>query len=65
MQITMADVRASKMCANGTRKFCEKHGIDWKGAVKQGYIDADVLIATGDAMALRVVRQAQLRNKDC
>lgn len=60
MIITMADVRAARMCSRGTREFLARHGVDWKTFLSQG-VSADVLIATGDAMALRVVEVARGR----
>ena len=45
-------------CARGARAWCEQHGIDWWQFVQHG-VDADILIATGDAMALRLVAHAE------
>ena len=45
-------------CAPGMRKFAERHNLDFHDFVKNG-IDAEILIATGDAMALRIVEEAQ------
>lgn len=46
------------LCSRGARTWCAAHGIDWMDFVANG-IDAEVLIATGDAMALRVVQWAE------
>jgi len=45
-------------CGRGTRAWAVAHGLDWAAFVREG-IDADVLIATGDALALRVVAHAR------
>lgn len=58
MNVTMADVRAAKMCSKGARKFCERHDLDWKKFLTEGF-PPEVLEATGDAMALRVVEVAR------
>jgi hypothetical protein len=60
MIITMRDVRAAKMCAKGARDFFLRHNLDWSKFVKHG-IDAEQIIATGDAMALKVVEVARGR----
>ena len=45
-------------CNRGSRQFFERHRLDWADFLKNG-IDAGVLMATGDAMAARVVAQAE------
>lgn len=64
MKITMAHVRQVRgftakpgFCANGVRRWMESHGLDFKLLLKDG-IDEEVLLATGDPMAIAVVRQA-------
>lgn len=47
-----------RYCNKGARKFCRRHGIDWTTFMTEG-IPEDVLIATGDAMAIAVVEQAR------
>lgn len=44
-------------CAKGAREWFRRHGLDWTAFVRDG-IDAEFLLATGDAMALRVVQHA-------
>lgn len=58
--VTMKDVRAAKMCSRGARLFFERHGLDWRSFLSEG-IEAEKLIATGDAMALQVVEVARGR----
>ena len=57
MIITMRDIRAAKMCSLGARAFFIRHGLDWSAFLKNG-IDSDKVLATGDAMAIRVVEVA-------
>ena len=60
--ITMRDVRAAKMCSRGGRKFAERHGLDWQRFLKEG-IPEEELLATGDAMAIRLVEVSNVRRK--
>ena len=62
MTITMPDIRAAKMCSKGARAFFDRHGLDWDDFLKRG-VDADKLTATGDAMAIEVVRVAYERRR--
>lgn len=62
MKITMADIRAAKMCSKGARKFFARHDWDWSDFLRNG-IDADVVQATGDAMAMTVLEVARERRK--
>lgn len=41
-------------CARGARRWAARMGLDWAAFVRDG-IDAEILRATGDAMALRLV----------
>lgn len=45
-------------CNRGARAFFARHGLDWR-AFLAGGIQADLLAATGDAMALKVVERAR------
>jgi hypothetical protein len=54
VKITMADVRASKMCAKGARKFFARHNLDWSKFLREG-IDVSEIEAINDSMAMRVV----------
>lgn len=48
----------SGFCARGAREWARRHGVDWASFVRDG-VEADVLLATGDAMALRLVQHAR------
>lgn len=57
--ITSRHCRAAGMCLTpGVRDFCQAHGMDYRAFIRDG-IDAELLIATGDAMALQVVAIAR------
>lgn len=58
--VTHADLRAAGYCNRGARAWFAAHGLDWARFLAQG-IDAEVLAATGDAMALAVVEIARKR----
>lgn len=47
-------------CRNGSRNWFRAHSLDWTDFVKHG-VDAELLEATGDAMALSVVAWARKR----
>jgi hypothetical protein len=58
--VTMRDVRATKGCARGARAFAQRHGLDWTDFLENG-VDATVLEATGDHMALQLAAHARKR----
>lgn len=49
-------------CVPGMQEFFARHNLDFKSFCRHG-IDAEVLIATGDAMALEVVKIAKRESK--
>lgn len=56
--VTMLHIRKARMCSGGTRAFFLRHRLNWSLFLKQG-IEAEKLAATGDAMALQVVKVAE------
>lgn len=46
------------LCARGARAWFHRHGIDWGAFLRDG-VPADVLLATGDGLALKVVEWAR------
>jgi len=60
--VTIDDARAAGLCTRGGRLWAERHGLDWRAFLQHG-ISAEALLATGDAMALRAVEQAQRRSR--
>ena len=49
--VTVQDLRASRLCFQGARPWFRRHGLDWQAFLADG-LSADVLAATGDALAL-------------
>jgi len=45
-------------CARGGRRWFEQHGLDWLAFARTG-IDAEVLRATGDGMAIALAEWAE------
>ncbi|HFH2990174.1 hypothetical protein [Pseudomonas aeruginosa] len=60
MTVTIDDVRAAGLCVNGTRVWFARHDLDFRTFLREG-CSAETLLATGDAMALRVVERARIR----
>lgn len=58
VKVTMRHIREARMCSKGARAFFETHGLDWQEFLREG-IDSDKLEATGDIMALNVVKVAK------
>lgn len=56
--VRMEHIRKAKMCSEGARRFWKRHNLDWSDFLSNG-IDADVLAATGDALALQVIEVAK------
>ncbi|WP_113632155.1 hypothetical protein DUT67_14880 [Pectobacterium peruviense] len=63
MLITMEHVRAGGGCAGGLRMFFNRYQLDLKAFLANGGIDSDALLATGDAIALNIVRLAEARTQ--
>ena len=58
--VTVQDLRAARLCFQGSRPWLARHGLSWQAFLANG-IEAEVLEATGDALALRVIVQARAR----
>lgn len=52
--ITIEDIRASGHCVRGAAEWFRSHNLDFRDFLKNG-ATSDVLLATGDALAERVV----------
>lgn len=50
--------RRCGFCRSGAKAFFNRHGLDWRAFVRDG-IPAEVLEATGDGLALALVRWAR------
>lgn len=44
-------------CARGGRRWFERHGLDWSAFVRAG-IESEILVQTGDGLALKLVEHA-------
>jgi hypothetical protein len=58
--VTVQDLRASRLCFQGSRPWLARHGLSWQDFLANG-IEAETLEATGDALAMRVAAQARAR----
>ncbi|HHQ4348099.1 hypothetical protein PZU33_03795 [Pseudomonas aeruginosa] len=58
--ITIDHVRAVGLCVHGTRTWFARHDLDFRAFLRDG-CDAEILLSTGDAMALKVVDYARAR----
>lgn len=52
--------RRAGFCRNGSRRWFRAHGLDWTDFIKHG-IAAETLEATGDGLALALVKWARQR----
>jgi len=60
MIIRIDDMRRAGHCVRGVRGWFATHGLDFRDFLENG-IEADQLVATGDALAERVVKLAEER----
>lgn len=54
MIVRPSDIQKAGYCSAGARRWFEAHDLDFRAFIANG-IEADVLLATGDALAQRVV----------
>ncbi|EFP4583518.1 hypothetical protein HX910_000780 [Salmonella enterica] len=64
MKITMEHIRAGGGCAWGIRAFFARYNLDLNAFLERGWIESEVLINTGDALALRIVERARAGEND-
>lgn len=50
-------------CHKGGREFAVRYNLSWPQMLQDGGVKASVLIATGDAMAARLVEHARKQNE--
>lgn len=67
--VTMQDLRTipgltrrGGLCAPSSRAWAKRNGLDFRAFVRDG-IDAEVLLATGDGFALKLVDWARQRRE--
>lgn len=56
--VTINHLRAAGMCARAARPWFASKGLSWSQFISEG-CDAEVIRATGDALALKVVAIAE------
>jgi len=61
MRITITDIRKAGHCVSGARRWFETQDMDFRDFLKDG-IDSKVLLDTGDAFAVNVVRLKRERD---
>ncbi|MCX8712284.1 hypothetical protein J3U57_06260 [Gilliamella sp. B3464] len=59
MKITMEHIRAGGGCAGGLREFFKRYNLDLNAFIRDGYIDSEIVLKTGDALALHIVNIAK------
>lgn len=58
MIVRIEDMRRAGHCVSGVKRWFEAHGLDFRAFLKDG-IDSEILLATGDGLAVRVVRMTE------
>ncbi|ENF7218610.1 MULTISPECIES: hypothetical protein [Serratia] len=64
MKITMEHIRAGGGCAWGLRTFFARYQLDLEAFLREGGIDSEKFLATGDALAINIVRLAEKNEED-
>ncbi|EJF5828996.1 hypothetical protein M8W91_002818 [Salmonella enterica] len=65
LRVTLVHIRQAGYCPQGARQFAQRYGLDFRQFIRDGFIDAEILLATGDELARRLVefaRQEELQN---
>jgi len=60
VKVTITDIRKAGYCVSGAKEWFERHNLDFRDHVKNG-TDAEILLATGDALAVRVIELKKAR----
>jgi len=63
MMVYIKDAVEIGYCIKGIKEFCKRHNIDFRNFVAHG-IEADILLKTEDAMAIKVVEYASNRRSE-
>lgn len=58
MMVLHRHLREIGYCNRGSRAFFQRHGLDWRAFLRAG-LPEESFIATGDAMALKLVEHAR------
>ncbi|HAT1683650.1 TPA: hypothetical protein I8Y21_004405 [Klebsiella oxytoca] len=65
LKVTLVHIRQAGYCPQGARQFARRYGLDFRQFIRDGYIDAEILLATGDALAIRLVEYARQDESRC
>lgn len=60
-RVRIEDVQAAAFCVRGARRWFEGHGLDFAAFLADG-VEADVLLATKDPLAVKVVEHKRGRH---
>lgn len=66
LRVTLVHIRQAGYCPQGARQFARRYGLDFRQFIRDGFIDAEILLATGDELALKLVefaRQEAIQNR--
>lgn len=63
MKITVSHARALGYCSPGMRRFANQYGLDWPEFLKNG-VDEEILLATKDSLALKLVTAAKSTDQE-
>ena len=58
MKITMEHIRAGGGCAWGLREFFKRYNLDLDTFIREGYIEEEILLKTGDTLAIHIINIA-------
>lgn len=58
LKITPAHIRQAGYCPSGVRVFARRYNLDFGQFIRDGFITADKILETGDAMADKIVDAA-------
>jgi len=59
-RITARDLISCGFCVRGQKSWCDSHGIDFRSFLENG-VSAELLLATGDGLALKAVEMLRQR----
>lgn len=62
--ITMDHIRKAGGCATHARTWFAHYNLDFKAFIKDGGIDSNIAIKTGDAIAIRAAKIAVQEHKE-
>jgi len=61
VKVTLEHLRRVGYCGRGAKRACERHGIDWRRAIKEGGIEVSEIEHIDDAMIRKLVEVARAK----